>query len=353
MSGRPTDVYEELVHLRRCGQKAALATIVEVEGSIPSFQSAKLLVREDGSMVGTIGGGCTEAEVWNAAREVIETEKPRHLRFNLGQDAAYDNGLIWRWPAQCLRGADFAHPERFYLRSRTYFQESLESFATQAGFRTIIVDNRDTYANRERFPEAAEVYAEEYEEVFPKLAVNESSYLIIVTRGHRDDMRVLRWAVFSPARYIGMIGSKRKTIEVVKQLQREGIGLERLERSPRTDGIRHRRRHSGRDRRGGRGRDDQPAAQPRHRLELAVEIRVRPRDARRLCASIPRKSSARLSLKKRSFQRTPNAPPGLRETWGCHFGGGSVQPHGPRQGATRISRLDVPRSSDLAFLPPR
>ena len=68
--GRPMDVYEELVHLRRGGQKAALATIVEVEGSIPSFRGAKLLVREDGSMVGTIGGGCTEAEVWNAAREV-------------------------------------------------------------------------------------------------------------------------------------------------------------------------------------------------------------------------------------------------------------------------------------------
>src|SRR3982750_248037 len=88
------DVYEELVRLRQLGQKCALATIVEVRGSIPSFESAKLLVREDGSMVGTIGGGCVEAEVWNAAREVIATEKPRHMNFSLGQDAAYDNGLI-------------------------------------------------------------------------------------------------------------------------------------------------------------------------------------------------------------------------------------------------------------------
>ena len=71
------DVFEELVRLRGLGQKCALATIVEVRGSIPSYESAKLLVREDGSMVGTIGGGCVEAEVWNAAREVMETEKPR------------------------------------------------------------------------------------------------------------------------------------------------------------------------------------------------------------------------------------------------------------------------------------
>ena len=66
------DVYEELLRLRKLGQKCALATIVQVRGSIPSYESAKLLVREDGSMIGTIGGGCVEAEVWNAAREVIE-----------------------------------------------------------------------------------------------------------------------------------------------------------------------------------------------------------------------------------------------------------------------------------------
>ena len=76
------DVYEEMVRLRNLGQKCALATIVEVRGSIPSYESAKLLVREDGSMIGTIGGGCVEAEVWNAAREVIETERAQapHLQ---------------------------------------------------------------------------------------------------------------------------------------------------------------------------------------------------------------------------------------------------------------------------------
>src|SRR6476660_9112523 len=88
------DIYDEIVRLRRLGQKAAIATIVDVRGSIPSYESAKILVREDGSMIGTIGGGCVEAEVWNAAREVIETEKPRHLSFSMGQDEAYAEGLI-------------------------------------------------------------------------------------------------------------------------------------------------------------------------------------------------------------------------------------------------------------------
>ena len=227
--GRPMDVYEELVHLRRSGQKAALATIVEVEGSIPSFRSAKLLVREDGSMVGTIGGGCTEAEVWNAAREVIETEKPRMLSFNLSQDAAYDSGLICGGQLDVYVEPVMPIPSA-YIFGAGHISKSLSKVATLAGFRTIVVDNRDTYANRERFPEAAEVYAEEYEEIFPKLSINESSYLIIVTRGHNDDMRVLRWAISTPARYVGMIGSKRKLIEVTKQLQKEGIPIEKLER---------------------------------------------------------------------------------------------------------------------------
>ena len=62
------DIYDEIPRLRREGRKAALATIISVRGSIPSFETAKMLVRDDGSILGTIGGGCVEAEVWQAAR---------------------------------------------------------------------------------------------------------------------------------------------------------------------------------------------------------------------------------------------------------------------------------------------
>jgi xanthine dehydrogenase accessory factor len=216
------DVYEELLRLRSLGQKCALATIVGVRGSIPSYESAKLLVREDGSMTGTIGGGCVEAEVWNAAREVIATEKPRHLTFNLGQDAAYDNGLI------CGGQLDvFVEPilpvPRAFIFGAGHISKSLSKVAVMAGFESVVIDNREQFANRDRFPEASGIHAEEYEEVFPKLAINENSYLIIVTRGHRDDMRVLKLAMGTPARYIAMIGSKRKVINVIRELEREGL----------------------------------------------------------------------------------------------------------------------------------
>ena len=224
---RPMDVYEELVELRRSGQKCAVATIVEVAGSIPSFQSAKMLIRQDGSMVGTIGGGCTEAEVWQAARDVIDTEKPRMLQFNLGQEAAYDNGLICGGQLNVYVEPVLPVPNALIFGAG-HISKSLSKVATLAGFATTVIDDRERYANRERFPEAAAVIADEYEEVFPRLPANDATYVIIVTRGHRDDMRVLRWAVDQPLRYIGMIGSKRKTLEVAKHLRGEGIALERL-----------------------------------------------------------------------------------------------------------------------------
>jgi xanthine dehydrogenase accessory factor len=224
------DIYEEVVRLRRLGQKCALATIVQVNGSIPSYESAKLLVREDGSMLGTIGGGCVEAEVWNVARDVMQNERPRHMNFSLGQDAAYDNGLICGGQLSVFVEPVVPLP-RLYVFGAGHISKSISKIATLAGFATVIVDNREAFANRERFPEADEIFAEEYEEVFPKLSIRDTSYLVIVTRGHRDDMRVMRWAVGTNAKYIAMIGSKRKVIGVVKELEKEGIPREAFERA--------------------------------------------------------------------------------------------------------------------------
>jgi xanthine dehydrogenase accessory factor len=223
------DIYDEIVRLRKLGQKCALATIVQVRGSIPSYESAKLLVREDGSIMGTVGGGCVEGEVWAAAREVIETEKPKHLTFSLGQDAAYDNGLICGGQLNIFVEPVIPQP-RAYIFGGGHVSKSISQVATLAGFATVIIDDREAFANKERFPEAEETYADEYESVFAKLDITSSSYLIIVTRGHRDDMRVLRWAVGTPARYISMIGSKRKTISVIHELEKEGFDRASFER---------------------------------------------------------------------------------------------------------------------------
>src|SRR5260370_11080761 len=160
------DLYDEIVRLRKLGQKCALATSVQVRGFIPSYESAKLLVREDGSMLGTVGGGCVEAEVWTAAREVIETEKPRHLTFSLGQDAAYDNGLICGGQLNIFVEPVVPQP-RAFIFGGGHVSKSISKIANLAGFSTTIIDDREQFANPERFPEPEETYAEDSEAVFP------------------------------------------------------------------------------------------------------------------------------------------------------------------------------------------
>ena len=223
------DIFEEIVDLRRAGRRGALATIVNARGSIPSFESAKMLVRDDGSIAGTIGGGCVEGEVWQAAREVMEEEKPRTLTFNLNHDPKYDSGLVCGGTLQVYL-EPILPVQTLYLFGAGHVSVNVYRAARMTGFEVVIVDDRESFASRERFPEAKDVYADDFEQVMSQLAPNQSSYVVIVTRGHRDDMRVLRWAVDTPAKYIGMIGSQRKVIAIYKQLQQEGIAPEKLAR---------------------------------------------------------------------------------------------------------------------------
>ena len=216
------DLYEEIVALRREGRRGALATITNVRGSIPSFKTAKMLVRDDGSILGTIGGGCVEADVWQAAREVIEEEKPRTLTFNLNNNPSYDTGLVCGGTLEIFV-EPILPPAELFIFGAGHVAVNLYKVATLAGFTVSVVDDRESYANRERFPEARQVIAEDFEQALTKIDIPENAYLVIVTRGHRDDMRILRWAVDQPARYIGMIGSKRKVLSVYKELEQQGV----------------------------------------------------------------------------------------------------------------------------------
>jgi xanthine dehydrogenase accessory factor len=223
------DIYEQIVQLRREGRRGAVATIINVRGSIPSFRTAKMLVRDDGSIVGTIGGGCVEADVWQAAREVMESEKPRTLKFDLNQDPKYDTGLVCGGTLEVFI-EPVLPPALLYIFGAGHVALSLCQTASNAGFDVVVADDRSSYATKERFPAARELHAMEFDDAMHALDPNESSYIVIVTRGHRDDMRILRWAVQTRARYVGMIGSKRKVIEIFKTLKDEGVAANLFDR---------------------------------------------------------------------------------------------------------------------------
>jgi xanthine dehydrogenase accessory factor len=214
------DLFEEIVRMRRAGQRGALATIVHTNGSIPSYESSRMLVRDDGSIAGTIGGGCVEAEVWAAAKDVMHKEAPRKMVFNLNNEATYDNGLICGGTLEVFVEPILPQPI-LYLFGGGHVSMAVAKAASSAGFGIAVIDDRETFANAERFPMAQEIYPT-YEDAFEKIRPNAASYLIIVTRGHKEDMRVLGWAVRTAARYVGMIGSKRKVLSVYKALENDG-----------------------------------------------------------------------------------------------------------------------------------
>jgi xanthine dehydrogenase accessory factor len=163
-----------------------------------------------------------EADVWQAAREVMESEKPRTLKFDLNQDPKYDTGLVCGGTLEIFVDPVLP-PALLYVFGAGHVAFNLCQTAASAGFDVVVTDDRSSYATKERFPAAREVHALDFEEATQKLDPNESSFIVIVTRGHRDDMRVLRWAVQTRARYVGMIGSKRKVIEIFKTLKKEGV----------------------------------------------------------------------------------------------------------------------------------
>ncbi len=221
-----TEIYREILRILERGEKAALATVVGSTGSTPGKESAKMLVRADGTFLGTIGGGCTEADVWALAREVIATDRPMRRSFKLTPRAAEEGGLACGGivevfvepignPVACVFGA--GHIARF-----------LAPLLHRVGFNTVVIDDREQFACRLHFPEPIQLVVSEFSAAFERLSITENSYLVIVTRGHRYDQLVLGEAVKTRATYIGLIGSRAKISRIFRSLAAAGAEMERL-----------------------------------------------------------------------------------------------------------------------------
>src|SRR6059036_4354709 len=163
------DIFDEIQKMRQEGRKAALATIVQIRGSVPSFQSAKMLIRDDGSTMGSVGGGCVEAEVWTAAQDVIRDEKSRVMSFDLTDDSMAESGLICGGKLEIFIEPILPTP-KLVIFGAGHIATQVSKIASIAGFQTTIVDNRPVYANLERFPEAETIYSESFEQAFEQIA---------------------------------------------------------------------------------------------------------------------------------------------------------------------------------------
>lgn len=226
------DIFEEIVRLRAEGIPAALATIVGTRGSTPGRATMRLLVLADGTFLGTVGGGCLEAEVYDTALQVLADEKPQSLKFRLTEKDSPDSGLMCGGEVTI-----FVEPITtpvLWIFGGGHVSKALGQIASLAGFRVTIVDDRDAYATRERFPEAHGTVVAAFPEAVAQMPIQQNSYAIAVTRGHKEDGVVLeafakRFAAGEQLKFLGMIGSKTKQALLWKQLRVAGVGEEFLD----------------------------------------------------------------------------------------------------------------------------
>jgi len=216
------DIFQEIVRIRSEGQRAALATVISTKGSTPRETGSKMLIRADNTILGSIGGGSLEARVCKDALKVMEENRSMLLRFDLSGEEVAEDGMICGGnmdvfvepilPEPCLLIFGAGHISLF-----------LAKMGKMVGFRVVVIDDRPEFANRERFPEADEIIAQDFALAFQQLPATRTSYIAIVTRGHIQDETVLAWAVKTDAAYIGMIGSRKKNQAVFSHLRERGV----------------------------------------------------------------------------------------------------------------------------------
>ena len=223
------DIYQEIVRVKAEGEEAALATIVSVTGSTPREEGAKMLVRLDGSISGTIGGGSLEAKIIEEAIKVIKQGKPKHHHFTLTDQEAGEVGMICGGELEVFI-EPILTPPTLYIFGGGHISLPLAKMGRLCGFNIAVIDDRAEFASAERFPEADTIVAGDFTGSFPKVKIDKSSYIVIVTRGHQHDELVLEWAVGTPAKYIGMIGSKTKVKTIYSHLLARGISKEQLDK---------------------------------------------------------------------------------------------------------------------------
>ncbi len=225
-----TDIYQEIVRIRAEGEEAALVTILSATGSTPREEGAKMLVKVDGSIIGSIGGGSVEAQVIKEAIKVIGQGKPKQLHTSLNAKEVEEEERMLCGGELEVFIEPILTPPTLYIFGGGHISLALAGMGKLLGFKIAVTDDRAEFANADRFPEADTILAEDFSGAFPKLKIDKSSYIVIVTRNHQYDDTVLEWAVGTKAKYIGMIGSKTKNKAIFSHLLTKGIAKEQLDR---------------------------------------------------------------------------------------------------------------------------
>ncbi len=286
------NVWQAAADLIRQNRAGALATVARARGSTPVPAGTKMLVGSEGRLIGSVGGGCVEADVISAALDAQARRRPalltHHLNADLAGDlglscggtvdifveplvadeayirvldaaAAAESGLVrtateWTEAGKPLKTfaplarAGFSGAAATLTRDGRFVEERLiqpprvlvfgaghvgaaiARAAAAAGFRVVVIDDRPEYADAARFDAAVAVLAADVETALARYPLASADAVVIATRGHRNDALILERVAASPAGYVGLLGSRRKKIVVTKGLKAAGVPAKSLQR---------------------------------------------------------------------------------------------------------------------------
>jgi xanthine dehydrogenase accessory factor len=275
------EVLEELRQWTREGEDVALATVIETWGSSPRPLGSKMAVTRSGKMAGSVSNGCIEGAVFEEAQKVLKSGKPKIAAFGVADDVAFEVGLacgghieVFVQPlgavhrkliemldrdepatlrtnlesgeAELTRGAPtgselarregdvfvepFRRPAHLVIIGAIHIAIPLHRLAKLMGYRVTVIDARAKFATRERFPEADELIVAWPDEAMTKIAVDNSTYVVILTHDPKFDLPALRSVLKKPAGYIGAIGSRKTNQNRFDALRKEGFKEDELAR---------------------------------------------------------------------------------------------------------------------------
>ena len=208
---------------------AALVTVVGAQGSTPQRPGARMLVYADGTVNGTIGGGCVEAEMARRARLAIENGRPSLTSYDLTPEQAGDEGLVCGGRMEVFIEPLEPTPDLAILGAG-HVARPLCALAAVTGFRVSVLDDREKYATEERFPEASRVCVGDFDTAASALRLTPRSFVVVVTRGHRGDAVAIASCLPVKPRFLGLLGSRAKMVHVFADLVDRGFTSEDLAR---------------------------------------------------------------------------------------------------------------------------
>jgi xanthine dehydrogenase accessory factor len=225
------NIYQELVKMKQKGGSAILATLISVDDAFPKGKDSKALIKISGEKIGSLlDREELEQRILREGEALLREKKPKVIVLSSEEGDIHRGKLVEPWnKMEILLEPIFSEPT-VYIFGAGHISQQLSPLAKRVHFKVVVIDDREMFANRQRFPEADEVIVSEFEECFGRFSIDESSYIVIVTRGHLYDGFVLEQAVKTNARYIGMIGSKKKIRTLYQNLMEKGVPKEALNR---------------------------------------------------------------------------------------------------------------------------